>query len=366
MNEGFARIDLSTPAGWLPLAFLAVMGLSMLLYVLLDGFDLGVGILMRWAKADEKDLMVASIGPFWDANETWLVLGVGVLLVAFPQAHGEILRALYLPVALMLFGLILRGVAFDLRVKADLRHKPWWNRAFHGGSLTAAMAQGYMLGLLVMGFEGGWGAHGFAALIGLCVAAGYTLLGAGWLILKTEGVLQRKAVGWAMRALWGTALGVLAVSIATPLLSPRIFGKWFAPDRLPLLALVPIATAVLFLVVWRSLRRMPHRLVGGDESDIWVPFSGSVGIFMLAFCGLAYSLFPYLVADRLTIWQAAAAPESLMVVFVGTCVVLPVILAYSAFAYRVFRGKAEALDYGWIEPEVPTAPSVDAKDAKQG
>ncbi|RMH94510.1 cytochrome d ubiquinol oxidase subunit II [Lysobacter pythonis] len=357
-------IDLTTPAGWLPLAFLAVMGLAMLLYVLLDGFDLGVGILMRGAGDAEKDLMLASIGPFWDANETWLVLGVGVLLVAFPAAHGEILGALYLPVALMLFGLILRGVAFDLRVKADLRHKPWWNRAFFIGSLSAALSQGYMLGLLVMGFDSGFWAHAFAALIGLCVAAGYVLLGAGWLIVKAEGALQAKAVNWARWAWWGTALGVLAVSVATPMLSPYVFDKWFTLERLPLLALVPIATAILFFVLWRSLSRLPLRLAAGNEYGIWVPFAAAVGIFVLAFYGLAYSLFPWLVVDRLNIWDAAAAPESLMVVFIGTCVVLPVILAYTVFAYRVFGGKAEALDYGWIEPEAAPDRPACGRDGK--
>ncbi|MDO5609535.1 MAG: cytochrome d ubiquinol oxidase subunit II, partial [Pseudomonadota bacterium] len=204
---------------------------------------------------------------------------------------------------------------------------------------------------LVMGFDSGVGAHVFAALIGLCVAAGYTLLGAGWLIIKSEGALQRKAVGWAKRAMWGTVTGVVAVSIATPMLSPRVAEKWFALDRLPLLALVPVATIVMFFVLWRSLRRLPTRLDEGNEYGAWVPFAASVGIFVLAFYGLAYSLFPYLVVDRLTIWQAAAAPESMMVVFAGTCVVLPVILAYNAFAYKVFSGKAQALDYSWVHPE---------------
>jgi cytochrome bd ubiquinol oxidase subunit II len=338
-------IDLTTPAGWLPAAFLAVMGLAMLAYVVLDGYDLGVGILMRRADDAQKDGMVASIGPFWDANETWLVLGVGVLLVAFPKAHGVILGALYLPVALMLLGLTLRGVAFDFRVKAKAQHKPLWNRAFYAGSLIATLAQGYMLGQLVMGFEGGWGAMAFGVLIAVCLVAGYALLGAGWLIIKTDGELQQQAVRWARGSLWFTALGVAAVSIATPWLSERIFDKWFSLPYIVLLAPVPIATAVLFFVVDRSLRRLPVRLETGNEYGAWVPFGGTIGIFLLAFYGLAYSLFPYLVVDQLTIWQAAAAPESLMIVFVGACVVLPVIVGYTVFAYRVFGGKAQALDY---------------------
>ena len=341
-----AMPDLATPAGWLPVAFVAVMGLAMLAYVVLDGYDLGVGILMRRAGDAERDRMVASIGPFWDANETWLVLGVGVLLVAFPKAHGVILGALYLPVALMLFGLILRGVSFDFRVKAKDEHKAVWNRAFVAGSLLATLSQGWMLGQLVMGFQPGWHAAAFALLIAVCLVAGYALLGAGWLIIKTDGALQLRAVQWARRSLWLTALGVAAVSLATPALSERIFAKWFTLPWLVLLAPIPIATAVLFWVVDRSLRRLPQRLADGNEYGAWVPFAGTIGIFLLAFYGLAYSLFPYLVVDRLTLWDAASAPESLMIIFVGTCVVLPMIVGYTVLSYRVFRGKAEALSYG--------------------
>lgn len=338
--------DLSTPAGWLPLAFLVVMGLAMLAYVVLDGYDLGVGILLRRASGRERDLMVASIGPFWDANETWLVLGVGVLLVAFPQAHGVILGALYLPVALMLLGLILRGVAFDFRIKAKAEHQELWNRAFHAGSLLATLAQGYMLGQLVMGFASGWAAMAFGVLIAVCLVAGYVLLGATWLVIKTEGALQRKAVAWARQHLWLTAVGIAAVSLATPLLSERIYAKWFTLPYVVLLAPIPLTTALLFFVVDRSLRRLPTRLEQGNEYGAWVPFAGAIGIFVLAFYGLAYSLFPFLVADRLTIWQAAAAPESLLIVFVGALVVLPMIVGYTWFAYRVFGGKARLLDYG--------------------
>lgn len=345
LAAAFPSIDLATPAGWLPVAFLVVMGLAMLAYVVLDGYDLGVGILMRRADDADKDRMVASIGPFWDANETWLVLGVGILLVAFPMAHGVILGALYLPVALMLLGLTLRGVAFDFRVKAKAERKPLWNRAFYAGSLIATLAQGYMLGLLVMGFEAGWGAMAFGALIAVCLVAGYSLLGASWLIIKTEGALQQRAVQWARSSLWMTAVGIAAVSLATPWLSERIFDKWFSLPWIVLLAPVPLATVVLFFVVDRSLRRLPTRLAEGNEYGAWVPLGGTIGIFLLAFYGLAYSLFPYLVVDQMTIWQAAAAPESLMIIFVGACVVLPVIIGYTAFAYRVFRGKAQPLDY---------------------
>jgi cytochrome bd ubiquinol oxidase subunit II len=330
---------------WLPVIFAAVMGLAMLAYVVLDGYDLGVGILLRRAGSDDKDMMISSIGPFWDANETWLVLGVGILLTCFPAAHGTILGALYLPVALMLLGLMLRGVAFDFRVKAGAQYKPLWNAAFYTGSLLAALSQGWMLGSYILGFEQSWAALAFAALIAVCLVAGYTLLGACWLIMKTEGSLQLQAVQWARTALWFTALGVLAISLATPWVSEEIFAKWFKLPFVVLLAPVPLATALLFFIIERSLRRLPTRLAQNNHYGDWVPFACTIGIFVLAFYGLAYSLFPYLVLNRLTIWQAAAAPESLKIILAGAAVVLPVIIGYTAYSYRVFRGKARSLSY---------------------
>jgi cytochrome d ubiquinol oxidase subunit II len=194
--------DLTTSAGWLPLAFMLIMGLAILAYVILDGFDLGVGLLLQLGHGDDqKDTMIASIGPFWDANETWLVLGIGILLVAFPLAHGIVLGALYLPVALMLVGLTLRGVAFDFRVKARDEHKATWDRAFFAGSLLASLAQGYMLGRVVTGFTETLWSYLFACLIALGMASGFSLLGATWLIIKTTGDLQRRAITWAKRSI---------------------------------------------------------------------------------------------------------------------------------------------------------------------
>lgn len=333
--------ELSQPGGWIPLAFMGLMGLSMLIYVVLDGFDLGVGILLRGADDADKDTMVASIGPFWDANETWLVLGVGILLTAFPVAHGVILGALYLPVAIMLGGLILRGVAFDFRVKAHASHKALWNLAFHAGSLIAALAQGVMLGRYITGFAPGPLPWVFALFVGASLAAGYVLLGAGWLLMKTDGDLQRRALGWARNSLWFTALGILAISIVTPWVSARIFDKWFAFPQVVLLAPVPIVTALLFGTIAAALRTIGR----GNARWIWVPFACTVSIFVLAFFGLAYSLVPYLVVDRLTVWQAAAAPESLMIILIGALAVLPLIAAYTAYSYWVFWGKAGELRY---------------------
>ncbi len=334
--------DLSQPAGWLPLAFMGLMGLSMLIYVVLDGYDLGVGILLRRASDEHKDVMVSSIGPFWDANETWLVLGIGILLTAFPIAHGIILGALYLPVAVMLGGLILRGVAFDFRVKARAEHKARWNRAFWAGSVITSVSQGVMLGRYVTGFADGVLAWIFAGFVGVSLAAGYALLGSSWLVLKTEGELQRRAVRWAHASVWLTIGGIVAISIATPFVSPRVFEKWFAFPNVVLLAPVPLMTAALFATIVLALRHLPS----ARDRYAWVPFTAAVGVFALSFFGLAYSVLPYLIVDRLTIWQAAAAPESLLFIFVGAVIVLPAILGYTAYSYWVFRGKARELHYG--------------------
>jgi cytochrome d ubiquinol oxidase subunit II len=341
-----AGIDITSPSGWLPLAFALVMALSMLAYVILDGYDLGVGALLDSADTvEQKNTMIASIGPFWDANETWLVLGVGVLLVGFPLAHGVILGALYLPVALMLVALSLRGVAFDFRVKAKAQHRPLWDKTFFIGSLLASWSQGFMLGQLILGFKQDMVSYLFSALIGFCLVFAYRLLGASWLIMKTEGGLQLNAVAWAKGSLWLTAAGVLAISVATPWVSPRIFDKWFSFPNLLMLFPIPAMTMGLFFVISRSLNRLPTRLAQGNQYGAAVPFASTVGVFLLSFYGLAYSLFPWLVIDKLNIWQAASSPEALLVIFYGVVVVLPVIIGYTVFAYRVFWGKSTQLTY---------------------
>lgn len=329
------------PAIWLPVAFAALMGLSILVYVILDGYDLGVGLLFPFATPSERDRMVASIGPFWDANETWLVLAVGLLLVAFPLAHGVILTALYLPVAVMLIGLILRGVSFEFRVKAPAPHKWAWNTAFFTGSLMTSAAQGWMLGLYVMGLEHTLVNIVFAALSAVFLSLGYALIGATWLILKTDGDLQRKAVAWARRSIWGVGLGIAAISAATPLMSPRIWERWFSVPEFFLLAPLPILSVVLLAVLWFALRRLPT----ANDEFAWLPFTATVGLMVLAFIGLAYSFYPYVVPDRMTIYDAAAAPGSLFIMLIGALIVVPVIIGYSALAYWVFRGKATDLRY---------------------
>lgn len=325
----------------LPVVFAALMGVSILAYVVLDGYDLGVAMLMPAADEHEQDVMVASIGPFWDANETWLVLGVGLLLVAFPAAHGVVLTALYLPVAAMLIGLMLRGVAFEFRVKAEGWHRELWNWLFWFGSFLASVAQGLMLGYYVTGFEAGFGYFLFSLLVAAGLCGGYVLLGATWLILRAEGALQKKAVGWTRWGLVWVALGVTIVSLATPLASETVRDKWFDFPRTLGLMLLPLACGAAWWWVWR----LTARLKAGRPAPEWGPFAGAVAIYALAFAGLAYSLFPYVVVDRMTIWEAAAHPSSLKVVLAGALIVLPFIVAYTAYAYRVFRGKASAKLY---------------------
>ena len=326
----------------LPLFFMAVMGLALLAYVVLDGYDLGVGVLLPFATPGEKDLMVSSIGPFWDANETWLVLGIGVLLVAFPLAHGIVLSALYLPVAMMLLGLILRGVSFDFRVKAGIRYKGMWNALFAFGSLLAAAAQGWMLGSYLTGFSHDLRSTLFSLGIAVTLPTGYAMLGAGWLIMKTGGELQGKAVAWARRAVWPMGAALIGISLASPLVSQTVFERWFAMPQFIGLLPIPVACAVAFYAVFHVTTH-PNVVTAGYG---WVVFASTVLIFVLSFLGLAYSLYPYIVIDRLTVWQAASATKSLVFIFVGVAITVPAIIGYTIYMYRVFWGRAEALSYG--------------------
>lgn len=329
------------PTIWLPFVFAALMGLSILIYVVLDGFDLGVGILFPFADDEEKDRMVAAIGPFWDANETWLVLAIGLMLVAFPAAHGAILTALYLPVTIMLIGLILRGVAFEFRAKAPTNYKRHWNNAFFVGSLMTALSQGFMLGLYVMGLDWTWANAGFALLTAVFLTVGYSFIGATWVIHKTDEFLQRKAVDWAKGGIWGLVLGISAISVATPFVSPRIFEKWFSFPTALYLSPLPILSAVLVVWLWSMLRKMPF----AEDRRSWQPFAAATALWVMAFGGMAYSFYPYVVPEKLTIYEAASAPESLFIILIGTCFVLPTIIAYTILAYVIFRGKATELRY---------------------
>jgi len=295
---------------------------------------------MHHATDAEKDVMVASIGPFWDANETWLVLGVGILLVAFPKAHGLVLGELYIPVALMLVGLTLRGVAFDFRVKAKDTHKQTWDRLFFAGSTLASVSQGWMLGRYVSGFGSGWNYPLFAAAIAVTLPMAYVLVGAAWLVMKTEGELQRRAVQWA-RTAWAPMVGGLVlISMATPWVSATVRERWFSLPEIIALMAIPMMTAASLFAVLAVLKT--QQVLG---ALCWLPFVLLILVFVLGFLGLAYSIYPYVVLDQLTLWQAASSPAALKVIAVGACISVPAIAGYTVFSYRVFRGKTGELKY---------------------
>ena len=321
--------------------FMTLLGISVTVYALLDGFDLGVGMLIPRADTAEQNTMVASIGPFWDANETWLVLAVGVLFIIFPAAHSLILGELYLPVTFMLAALMVRGVAFDFRVKAKEAHRPLWTKAFWISSFAMAITQGYMLGRYVTGFGIGFTDYAFATAIALCVPAVYVMLGATWLLAKTEGNLQAKARRWAQQAWYGLAACLILVSLATPYVSATVFAKWFGTSNFLMLSPIPIITAV---ALWRAKVLLANRHI--TEQRTWQPFALTAVSLMMSATGLGISLFPYVVIDRLHVLDAAASTPTLVVTLIGVAITVPMITAYSIFSYWVFRGKAKDLVYG--------------------
>jgi cytochrome d ubiquinol oxidase subunit II len=324
-----------------PLIFMGLLGFALFVYVVLDGFDLGVGMLMHRANTEERNTMVASIGPFWDANETWLVLGIGILLVAFPKANSIILGNLYIPVAFMLIGLILRGVAFDFRVKARAQHQLAWNYAFIFGSTLASFTQGWMLGRYVTGFAEGWQFTLFTLAIAMAVPATYTLLGACWLLIKTEGELQQKAIRWAKMAWVPVVIGMILISLATPWVSTVVRDRWFALPQFIGLLPIPLATAAA-LIALRSVLNTSR-----VSTDLcWLPFALLVGALVMGALGLAYSLYPYAIIGQMTVWQAASSTAALNVILIGAAVAIPAIFMYTIFAFWVFRGKVRDLTYG--------------------
>jgi cytochrome bd ubiquinol oxidase subunit II len=321
----------------LPLIWAGVIAIAVAFYVILDGFVLGIGILFPFVRDDaDRDRMLASVKPFWDGNQTWLVLGGGGLLVAFPRGYSVLMPAFYIPLIVMLLALVFRGVTFEFRGIA--RSKPLWNVVFAVASTLAALCQGMVLGGYVQGvdIESGAFAGGpfdwttpFAFVCGLGVVAGYALLGATWLIMKTDGPIADRAARQASALLLAVLLFMTAVSIWTPLTIPRIAQRWFTLPNFFYLLPVPVLTALVALFEFWSLRR------GRDAA----PFLATIALFLLGYAGLAVSTFPYLVPPELTIWEAAAAPASQSFMLVGTLVLLPVILGYTAFIYWLFRGK---------------------------
>ena len=322
---------------YLPVIWAGLIGTAVAMYVTLDGFDLGIGILFPFAGSErERDQMMRTVAPFWDGNETWLVLGGGGLWVAFPSAYAVIMPALYLPVIVMLLALVFRGVAFEFRTVS--RSKTWLNVAFSLGSGLAAFAQGVILGGLIQGIPVASGAYAggpldwatpFAGVCGLAMIAGYGLLGATWLTMKTEGPVSRRAREHAKVLLLAVLLFMAAISLWTPLTEPRIAARWFTLPNFLFLWPVPVVTALVAFLIWRGLER-------GRE---FPPFLGAIVLFLLGYLGLVISNFPYLVPPSLTVWQTAAAPASQIFMLLGTLVLLPIILGYIGFVYWLFRGK---------------------------
>lgn len=323
---------------WLPVVWAALIGTAVALYVMLDGFDLGIGILFPFEPNEaRRDTMMNSVAPFWDGNETWLILGGGGLLVAFPLAYSIILPGLYLPIIIMLLGLVFRGVAFEFRWTAKPKHELWDN-AFAWGSIVATFMQGVVLGGFLQGinvqnnaFAGGpldWFAP-FPLFTGLALLAGYALLASTWLIMRTEGSLAEDARAWAKRLLVVVIVLMVIISLWTPLAFERIADRWFTWPNMLFLSPIPLLTALMVALCWQGL----------DKEGEAMPFISVVGLFLLGYLGLVISNAPYLVPPSLTIWETAAVPESQIFTLIGVLVMLPIILAYTAFVYWTFRGK---------------------------
>ena len=324
----------------LPMIWGAIIATAIFFYILLDGFDLGVGILFPFAPSDKcRDRMMNSIAPFWDGNETWLVLGGGGLFAAFPLAYAILIPAFYVPIVAMLLGLILRGVAFEFRFKAEPKSRYVWDSVFHFGSLGAAFCQGMILGGFVQGvtvkgrnFSGGpfdW-ATGFSVMTGMAVVFGYALLGSTWLVMKTEDVTQAWARKVAIYVIGFVAIFMAWVSIAMPLMNVAVKNFWFSFPNFYYLSPIPLLTAALFLTLWLDLRRKKRECR---------PFLLSLGLFLMGYLGLSSSLYPWIVPFHYTLRDAAASSPSLSLMLVGTVPLLPIILAYTGYAYYVFRGK---------------------------
>ncbi|MWB79589.1 cytochrome d ubiquinol oxidase subunit II [Pseudooceanicola sp. 216_PA32_1] len=327
----------------LTLVWAVLLAMSVYIYVVLDGFDLGIGILYPFfPEKRSRDLMMNSVAPVWDGNETWLVLGGGGLMAAFPMAYAILMPALYPPVIAMLLALIFRGVAFEFRWRAEtLRGRTLWDRAFFGGSFVAALSQGIMLGALVQGIEvegrayaGGWWdwLTPFTLLCGAAVVTGYAFLGACWLVLKLEGEDQRPFRHLARGIGLATVGFVIAISIATPFLEAEYYLRWFTWPSMLIAAPVPVGVAAIVVLLARSLQ---HR--GRD----WLPFVLGLALFGMCFVGLGLSMWPHIVPPDVTLYDAAAPEKSQAFMLAGAVVLLPMILGYTAYAYWVFRGKLD-------------------------
>lgn len=341
----------------LPLFYFLLLGFAILMYVLLDGFDLGIGILYPWFNSDaEHDHLMRSVSHVWDGNETWLVFGGVILFGAFPAAYASIASLLYLPIMLMLIGLIFRGVAFEYRFKSQ-RSKIWWNRAFAIGSSSAAFCQGLMLGVLVQGVDSNslqisslqW-LTPFSLFTGLAVMAGYALLGCTYLTMKSRGALQQKAARYGQRLLLFVMLAMLLVSLWTLYSQAPIRSRWFGGWYSVLLMLLPLAAVIAARLLFRDLGRVQRQFAAATDINSRHesrPFWLAATLFLLAFAGLVVGLYPYLLPRQLSFYAAAAPDSSLAFMLPGIVIFLPLILAYTLWGYHIFRGKVEDYEEGY-------------------
>ncbi|NRB80257.1 MAG: cytochrome d ubiquinol oxidase subunit II [Saccharospirillaceae bacterium] len=326
----------------LPTIFLGLMALSIFIYAILDGYDLGVGILMPMHNEDYRDKMIASIGPFWDANETWLVLAIGILLIAFPNAHSYIFGNLYLPSAFLLIGLIMRGVAFDFRAKVATQYKNNWDKVFKFGSLLVTLMQGYMLGMYVMGFESSWQTVVFSLLSAVGVSAAYMLIGSAWLVYKSEGELRVQAAFWGKISGYVFVAGMLTISVTNLIFKPEVADRWLSVTGLFLMLILLFLSFTIFMVIDYHFKQITDRSpVKRDYSA----FLLTALLYLIVAIGYAFSYFPYVVPGHLLASESITSTESLRVIFYGVAVVLPLIILYTAFSYWVFRGKSTDLNY---------------------
>ena len=326
----------------LPLLWMIIIVFGLMMYVIMDGFDLGIGILFPFVpdRAD-RDIMVNTVAPVWDGNETWLVLGGAALLAAFPLAYSVILSALYLPMILMLAGLIWRGVAFEFRFKADEAHRPFWDKAFAWGSYIATFCQGVALGAFINGFAVSDGAYAggpidwltpFGLFTGLGLLVAYALLGSTWLVMKTEGKLQSRMKELARPVAIAVLFAIAIVSLWTPFSHPEVAARWFALPNVVLFSPVPVLVLLATWALLRTLKRDSHA----------APFLLALSLLFLGYTGLIISLWPHIIPPTISIWDAASPPESMGFTLVGALLIIPFILAYTAWSYYVFRGKVKA------------------------
>ncbi len=322
----------------LPLIFGGLLAFIIIMYVILDGFDLGIGILFPFTHSEQdRDSMMNSIAPVWDGNETWLVFGGAMLYGAFPQVYGGLLPIIYMPIMLMLIALIFRGVSLEFRFKAE-RSKPIWNWSFALGSICAAFFQGVILGYYIEGFK----INDFAATVshpdwltpfslftGVALVCGYALLGSTWMIIKSEGSLQKKMIHHAKGLLVLISFFLILVSIWTPFSNANIFHRWYSFPNFLYLFPLPLITAVMIYLAWKNLSQEPERK----------PFFYCIAIFLCAYVGLGVSFYPYLIPNQVTLWQGAAPDSTLRFILVGVSIMVPILFAYTLYAYHVFRGK---------------------------